>query len=646
MADSLWLNTREVLNVSVINILMIAKFFTSFVIASLVLSMGMPLVNASRPATTGDEDVDALKNEVAREIADEVIFDNIASLAGSSCSLYSLSVDLVNIAYDGQWSFIDSMLELSVLFRNEPWREIIWAVSDKREAFITELTKLKKQRCLLGFAKPEAIFDNQEEKRLQQIAELEKNIAEMEMKAEYFAIQKRNMLFDKPHFGSYQENDEEIFFAEPLQVDKIFYILGGFTSLDVNFDQFIQSSKRVIADTREDLAVVATNMPADCFAVVTVGHEIDLYFSTKFRYENGVFRDDTGREYDSFKAFIDDNGAVIVQQYIERYCSSARNRALTDAELTGAKEQFLDFQNALNQIIDQVSQQLQSLERQISTLEKQQQDGLEIDTDKLKELNKIRGRWIGIKEYHQLVLQKVGSSESQSLDAIAKSLEDFSSAVLGVIKDDDDKKKSRISLAERMEKANERSLKKICTRIEAMYREAGRSTADLPVIGYANGREYCKAKPECADVGLGNLVGGTEGRKKLAECSGFLFDQSELGNNQNTDDVIQADAEDIGLLLEQRALNDLLKQRNIHFTSLRGKYKGLYGAQSDTTKVVEKLIKEAALDLYNPKVPEVYNPEGNAPQTHFSLIQHIYREFKKFIDEQKGSCSAPDEPKV
>ncbi len=612
----------------------------------LIAQISAPLSYAQEEEKTANEEIAEFANESGRDLADEILFENIASLAGSSCSLYALGTDLVNIAYDGQWSFTDSMLELSVLFRNESWREIIWAVTDEREAFIKELVKLKKQRCLLGFAMPEAQFDDQEEKRLEQIATVEKQITELEAKIEYFAIQRRNMLFDKPHFGGLQLEVGESFVLPKLEVEKIFYGLGGFTSLDVNFQQLLLSSRRVLMDTREDLAVVVTNIPEDCFAVVTVGHELDLYFASKFEYKAGVFVDDQGNSYASFSAFIDDNASEIVQQYIANSCSFSRDRALVDAELTGAKEQFLLFQNGLNQILDTVSQRIQNIEREISTLERQKRDGGEVSDDELQKLYQFRGRLLGIQEYHFLVLKKVGSPESQSLDALAQSLEDFSSAVLGVIKDDEEKKKSRISFAERFEAANERSLKGICTRIEAMYREAGRSTSDLPVIGYANGKEYCRAAPACADVGLDNLLGGSEGRKKLAECSGFLFDQSELGPNQLTQDVIASDSEDIGILLEQRALNDLLKQRNLHYASLRGRYKSLYGAQSDTTVVLEKMIKDTALDLFNPRLAKVYNPKGNEAKTHYGLMQKIYQDFKSFIDEQEGSCDAPETPSV
>jgi hypothetical protein len=623
---------------------MFNKLFKSFLVLSLVAMISAPLIHAQE--TEGDKAVRELAEESGKELADELLFDNIASLAGSSCSLYALGTDLVNIAYDGQWSFIDSMLEISVLFRNESWREIIWEVTDKREAFVKALVKLEKQRCLLGFAKPEAQFDKKEEQRLQQVAQVERKIVELNQKIDYFALQKRNMLFDKPHFGGSVEDAGETFVLPELQVDKIFYALGGLTSLDVNWQQFIQSSKRVVMDTREDLAVVLTNIPDDCFAVVTIGHELDLYFAAKFKFQNGVYSDDQGREYASFKEFVESNGPQIVEQYTQAYCGASRDRALADADKTSADEQFILFQNGLNQSIDIASQKLQKVERELTTLEKLKNEGGEVSDEQLQELYRFRGRLIAIQEYHSLVLKKVGSSASQSLDKLAKSLEDFTSAVLGVISDDNDKKKSRLSFAERFENANERSLKKICSRIEAMYREAGRSTSDLPVIGYAKGREYCRAKPACAEVGLDNLVGGTEGRKKLAECSGFLFDQSELGPSQQTKDAIAADSEDIGLLLEQRALNDLLKQRNLHYVSLRNRYKSLYGSQSDTTGVVEQMIKDTALDLFNPDLPEVYNPEGSDTKTHFSLMQHIYRQFRSFLEEQKGSCDAPETPSV
>lgn len=604
--------------------------------------------NSVTGQTAGDRAVNTLANESAKDVANNVLFNNIASLAGASCSLYGLGVDLVNVAYDGQWSFVDSMLELSVLFRNQSWREIIWSVEDEREAFVQKLVALKKQRCLLGFAAPEASFDNQEAQRQQQIQSVENQIVELEEKIDYYSLQRRNMLFDKPSFPDMTSFDPSQATLPPsLPVDKIFYALGGFTSLEVNWDQFLQKSKSLLLDVREDASVVFTTVPEDCSALVRIGQEMDFYFATKFRFQNGVYRDAEGNQYASFKAFVETNGPQLVQQYIQQYCSAVADRVAADNEQTGAEEQFALLQGNLNLIIQMANDALAGYESQLAVLQRlQAEDEEDMDLDQLQQLKVWRGRLIAIRDYHSLVLRKVGASTSKSLDALAESLESFTSAVLGVIKDDKDQKQSRISFAERFANANERNLQQICSRIEAMYREAGRSTADLPVIGYAKGREYCRARPQCADVGLDNLFGSTEGRKKLAECSGFLFDQSELGPSQLTKDVIAADSEDIGVLLEQRALNDLLKQRNLHFASLRNRYKSLYGAQSDTTVLLEQMISDTTLDLFNPNVAQIYDPNRNSEKTHSSLLQKIYQDFYAFMDEQEGSCPAPEKPEV
>lgn len=629
-----------------INYLSLFMRKTLNIIVTLLLTIQLSLMGYTHAQELTDEQVDKLAEDTARDLADELVFENISSLASSACSLYGLGVDLVNVAYDGQWSFVDSLLEITVLFRNDPWRELIWAIKDQKEVFVEDLVGLKKQRCMLGFASPEAAAKDVEQKRQQQVSAIERQIVELEEKVDYYSIQSRNMLFDRPRFGDFQQINSESFVLPSLQVDKIFYMLGGLVDIEVNWEEFLSASKSAIMNVREDLSVLLENIPDDCFAVVTVGHELDLYFSSQFQYQDGAYVNDRGQRYDSFQAFVDANGAAIVEEYIEEYCDASRDRALAEAEKTGAEEQIQTFLDGLNAILDILGQRLSDVEKEVSEFEKKvsSAEADQLDQEILQELYRTRGRLLAMIEYHTLVLNSVGSSGSQSLEKIADSLANFAEAVLGVVSDDEGKKSSRLSFAERFDNANERSLQKICGRIEAMYNEAGRDTSDLPFVGFAKGKRYCRATTNCDDVELSNLTSGSEGLKKLAKCSGFLFDSSGAGTSQLTQDVLEATSEDLGILLGQRALNDLLKQRNLHFESLRNRYNALYSTQTDTTVILEQFLEDTALDLYNPELPEIYKPDSNQAKTHYGLMRRVYQDFWKFLDEQEGTCDAPEKP--
>lgn len=613
-----------------------------FSIILLLFFLPVQLVSANNlQGELSQEDVDEINQQTVDILADELVFENIASLAGSSCSLYALGVDLVNLAYDGQWSFLESLLEVSVLFRNQPWRELIWAINDQREAYVTELTSLQKQRCVLAFAKPEAQIKNVENQRLQEVERIDQKIIELQEKIDVYAVYRRNMLFDRPVFYK-PEIDGDSFVFDTVPVDKIFYPVGGVTALDVNWDQFLLDSKRVVTRVREDLQSVVATIPEDCFAVVRVGTELDAYFVAKFRYQDGAYVNEDGDRYETFRDFVNEGGKEVVDAYIQETCESSRDRALAQAEETSAEQQYEQFLRAVNQIITTSQTLLSQLNQALSQLPATQLT--EAQQVQKRDLLTLRARMLATIDYYSLVIQKVPSPESQSLDRLAESLADLSEAILGVVSDEDGRQKSRLSFAERFEKANIRNMEQICGRIEAMYRQVGRDTSDLPLIGYADGKRYCRATTDCADVNLGNLVGGSEGRRKLAECSGFLFEDSEQGPSQFTQDVISTTSQDLSLLLQERALNDLLKQRNLHFASLRNRYDALYGSQTDTTVLLEQIIEDVTVDLYNPEFSEVYNPEGNQPKTHFSLLRKIYQDFWKFMDQQEGYCPAPEEP--
>jgi hypothetical protein len=413
----------------------------------------------------------------------------------------------------------------------------------------------------------------------------------------------------------------------------------------MNWEQFARDSKQYLLTTYQDLAVVIENIPDACFASVNVVHELILYFAYTFSLDDGVYRDDQGNTYENFRDFVQNNASQITQQYIDTICEVPTPRELPQLTATSAEVQYERLLQSLENLQEIVGLRLSEVQSGLSRLEQQrrQQGNLSsLETQELLNLQTLSGTYQGVIEYYALVLYNVGSPSSQSLTQLSQKLSQFTEAVLGVVRNEDGQAQSRISFSERFEKSKERQLQQICTRIENMYRQSGRNTADLPVIGSANGRVYCRARPECEDVNLSNFLGGSEGRKKLAECSGFLFDSSELGYNQETQDVVREAGDDIGLILQQRAYNDLLKYRNLHFSSLREQYRTVYGTETASTAQVDNILKDVSASLYSGS--EVYDPNGTGNKTHASVMRKIYGDLWQFMDQQEGSCPAPENP--
>jgi len=621
---------------------------------TLTLSSVMP-VQAAQPR---EDSLGQLGTDVAEGLLDEVVFDNLERLAGPACSLYGLGNDLVNFLYDGQWPLYAPLLEISVLFRNQPWRELIWGLNDRREALLEEQTLLKKRRCVVAFGLPQAWYegDAQTKARGQEMQRLDRQIIEVQQKIDYFALQQKIVLLDDPKFNDTLRFDPGSRTFPALDTDKIFYWI--YSAPSMNWEQFLRDGKQFVLRTYEDLAVVVENFPDLCSAVINIPHEIGLYFIYAFASENGVYVDDSGKSYKNFQEFVQQNSAEITREYINTYCAASQTRTVPQPSATSAEQQYEQLRASLENLLTTVGRSLSGIQAEITLLERKQQEQGVLQGDeaqKLQELIQENGRRQAMIEYYTLVLSKVGSPGSQSLQNLSESLSQFAEAILGVTRDEEGKLKSRLSFSERFEKSKARQLQKICGQIEEMYRKAGRSTADLPVIGSADGKVYCRAALDCADVDLTNFAGGSEGRRKLWECSGFMFNSSELGYTQQEQQQYTEVGDDIGSLLEQRSYNDLLALRDFHFVSLRERYATTYGTMDSSTAQLERLLQDVKTDLCgNPNSSNqgeicgegVYDRDRPSPKNHMSVMRRVYQDFWRFMDQQEGSCPAPERPEV
>jgi len=586
---------------------------------------GPSTTTTTRPPADENATFENTVKTKAEEIADKTIFNNFAALAGPTCGLYGLGVDIVNFFYSGSWSPVESLLEVSALFKNNSWRELIWALDDQKEVFVKQMTELRKQQCVLGFSLPES--DIKDPKRSQQsrsqISQLDRKINQLQAKIDYFGIQGKNMFLTHPKFDDPTTIDATKFPIPDIQTDKIFYTLASLGNLfEIDWDEFTRDAKQSFKT--QDWGVALDAIPDGCFAAINMGHELALYFAYAYTYSigDGKYKDKEGNEFTSYKDFIERNNAKIAQSYLG-VCSKAEPKPSEkpDEKETDVEKQLADFQKIIKGIIDRVTKQLKDLNKGLKAFDDKVAKGTPLTEKEVQSLRDLE-YWAGTDQatidFYTLVLSKVGSSAAKSLSDLTKHLNDFVEAIIGVTRDKDDKASSRLSFSERFQNQKEKNLQSICARIEAMYRASGRDTGDLPVIGTANGYTYCRTE----------------------------FDGSQPEPSQPPKDVFKEIGEDIGYLLEQRSYGDLLNAQKLHYVSKRAKYKALYTSQGDTTVVLENMLRDVSKNLYNKEVPAVFDPNKPLDKTHYSLLRKIYQDLWKFMKEQEGSCNAPENPEA
>jgi len=574
---------------------------------------------------------DQLWQDLAIDVADEVVFDNLSSLAGSACDLFALGVDVTSLLSTDQWSYVDSLLEVTVLFRNQSWRELIWALNDEYDRMGDQLTQLKKQQCVARFVNQDNfdIDQNVREGVNQQLELLEGRIIELQWKMKYFSLVRREMLWNKPIFIDERVQGK----ITLLPTDKVFYWLSD--AIDMNWEQLSRDTVNWLKNSWVDLRVFADQFPDTCHGLVSAVHELILTFTYPA----------SGDRYDTFKEFLLNNPAVISEEYVESFCESSLARDDVTRSRTSAEEQYRKLMLNAGMAIERGAARLLADASPLLALINKKRDTGTLSEDEEKQLIaflETRGMVTGMIEYHSLIMQKVQAPTSTSLTKLTESLQNFVEAVLGVIKDDQGKNASRISFSERFENRKEKQFQDICSRIAEMYSQSGRNLADLPTIGAAKGKTFCQARLDCEGVNLTNLFGASEGRKKLLECSGFTFTVNQLRPSQLTEDVIQETNEDIADILQTRALNDLLQARNLHFSSLRERFRQQYRTSDGSTRILEGILDGASRQLYQGDTK--YDPEGTIPKTQYSVLKKVYTDFYSFIDQQSGYCAAPKNP--
>lgn len=611
-----------------------------------------------------------LLKDVTEKTANSVIFDNLTGLVGPTCSLYGLGYEILNSVYDDE-TFggggvgqiipmpIQSIAEISVLFRSEPWRNLIWALDDRRTSLLEQRAQLQKQKCYFNAAvggyqvKGLEYQKNVMQDRLQGT---DMQLAEVQAKLDFFKDERIGLVwsFDRPpEFldpSSLQKNPKTLTPLEFVPVDKIFYVLPSLTAFKNIGGQGIYEAKKIWAQMKPELSATLDFLPDACFAGADVVNQLYLQFSYAMGQEGG---------YKDFQDFIEKNKTDIKKVYIEKVCKTAQKQVSKkgerpeDVKLTEAEAQYKAFLQALEQTIKIYGADLVRIEHELTILNQKKRASVSLAPADAKAVNedipklaKQRAEALARIDFYTLVISSVGSPSSNSLSALSQKLTELVETILNVKKDENGKVSSRLNLSDRFQKSKERSLQQICSRIEDMYRKSGRDLGLLPVIGVANGRTYCRVDATCESVDNPTIPGISEGGKRLADCTILKFQNGQLGpSSVDTQSTIQA-GQDIAFMLSQQSYQDLEQQKNLYFRSLSARYLTMAQNQHDLSGVIGQILDGATKTLNFKGKEKNYDSKNETTQRNqYTLEGKIYQDFYSFVEAQKGPyCPAGKEP--
>ncbi len=613
--------------------------------------------------------------EAGDNLANEVVFDNIAAVAGPSCSLYALGLDFKSFFWDGAWSLLEPILSITVLFRNEAWRNLIWALEDEREVLMSQISALEKKKCLLLFAlgKPELrqfFLENDapdvtaEFRIRKQMARLDFELDILHQRRDYFGLQRRKLLLDvDPVFFEVAVSQEGVFTSRRLPTDKMFYFVGGMTFLEVNYDEFLTESENFVADTWVDLQTLAEGFSDTCYTAVNLLDELFLNFVYLNSAGTATVSGDNSVNIDvqSFKEFVETNRSAVRTQYLEA-CEKQDPNVYPPPGSTGADAQFERFKKVQIANLKQFNLFLKKNDEVIVSFLKtsDERELTQAEQSVLLALRNMRSVVVSMRDYTILLQKQIGAlSPVTDLEKLRKRLSSMSEAILGLQRNKDGSVSSRLNLSKRFEKSEEKTYQKLCARMAALYSKAGRNPAYLPIIGHANGKTYCRPTP-APGLGLGegivegfSLVGRVVSSSALAVASAAVRFYSAFEEGFEFGDISISGfrfgfSDDLGGLLEQRAFNDLIVSRTLHFRSLRSRYKSRFQSSAFVTSSLERVIDDASTDLYDPDLePQVYEPDKKKKgyhSTHYGLMRKIYQDMWLFQSRVGESCPAPKDP--
>lgn len=599
------------------------KVFHIFLIF-LMLAVTMPLTYGQQ-----QDSVRNLGEESAQNLSQEVL-KNMKGIAKGSCNLFQVGVQVWDsLGYDEHvaWTPLTSIMELTLFFRNQSWRNLVWGLDDEIARYQNSLRKIQKEQCLLEFALAGArSLGKEEEKALVEkiVFKNEEKIRELKATIDLFKLERHQLLFTT-----------EAKFGYLAPVDKIFYFLND-SVVRVSVEQFAKETKNVVMRFGSDLAVLGDQIPELCYSLINVPAELQkrfLFFNVEKQWKYKTFREYLEQEV---KKKPDDYFGV---------CKKADKRKILPREITSQQEQYEAFQRGIDELIRAYEKDLDRVEKRLGEISQkllfEKKKLSDQDKKKLRDEREIllqqRSQAIASIRYHHFVLSTVENPESASLTALSNSITSFVESVLGVKKDQKGNVSSRLKFADRFEKRKEKRLKEICSRLEAMYRKSGRDTGLLPSIGTANGKVYCQAEFTCEDITNQNVPGLSSGSKKMAECSVLGFEAKDLVPQTNFKQI----GEDIGFLLEQAAYSDLLKSRDLYFASSYDRYRKLFSTQGNVTNVLFTPLTNVKTNL-NPLDSRAYDGKNTTiPSNYSNLLKGTYRDLYTFLSKNKEQCDAP-----
>ncbi len=656
------------------------KFLRTIFVLSLVFSQltGLALAAPEQPSPTKE----LLKN-VTEGTANSVIFDNLTKLVGPTCSLYGLSFEILNSVYDDE-TFggsgigqiipmpIQGIAEISVLFHSEPWRNLIWALDDRRTALLEQRAQLQKQKCYFNAAVggyQVKGLDYEKKVMDERLQATNQQLTELQAKLDFFKIERQKLLLSSvtPKFyevfldwNKVKIDDRTNAFADfsrasqnAIPLDKIFYWLPSFNTFENNLQQFAKETERFVNNVDPAVRAALDTIPDACFASMDILNQLRLHFDY-VKGKTNELRNIEKPEYKDFQDFVEKNKTDIKKVYIEGVCKAAQKRAAAKGvKSTDAETQYADFLAALQKTIAVLGNNLVRIEHELAVLRQKKRANVSLYADQAKAVNeripvlqKERGETLARIDYYTMVITALGSPGETSLSKLSKSLSNLVETILNVKKDENGKVISRLNLSDRFQKAKERSLQQICSRIEDMYRKSGRDLGLLPIIGVANGKTYCRVDATCESVDNPTIPGISEGGKRLADCTTLKFQNGQLGPSAvDSRSMIQA-GQDIAFMLSQQSYQDLEQQKNLYFQSLRARYLTMAQNQHDLTGVIGQILDGATKSLNFKGKEENFDPKNETTQRNqYTLEGKIYTDFYSFVESQERlSCSASKEP--
>jgi hypothetical protein len=524
-----------------------------------------------------------------------------------------------------------SLYALTHLFKNSCWRNTIWGIDDEREAVVKRMGELKYEECSLGFKSEKS---EQEENRLETVKD---ELEEFEILRQFFGDQ-RLLLLGNEQFvvdASFGDPDDlgSYVLNETIDLSSLMGWLVGIDALKRYGTHYLEAMGDSFFALGAPLKQLGNTLGQDT---------ISLLFAFKY-FGNQIFIQEQYRTFQEYiearKDILKDEAPGWEKKFLKAMSDLKRDRRARQKQKAegsvdiGASDSLSD--EALDAVLTLLGEQNQTLS--------------DLEDEKLVRLESGSGDAVAIKQslyytraqqqYNTYLQNALGAcGGGLGLDAISEKLAETYRAIFG--ESEGGSFGSAEDLAERIERAKVRSLTKICSGLEEMYRESGRDVTELPVIGKVGEETYCKQAKVCE----GDLWECLKEKAKKYFTAGDDVDYKRA--RENFEGRFQQTNTD--------ALNSLqnvesLRKKQEAFRSFRSQVTARYDIAKGFDKPIFTLINESRDMLVDFEHDGVFEPpppgnEARIPRTYVSSLRHIYDDFYWFSSQIDGYCPATENP--